>query len=283
MEKNEGMVNSLTQLPDPSVEPSSALDKAKPAYLRVEELSNHIARSRIPRWKRALDLTLVLLASPIWVPVSIVLAVLIKIVSPGPALFRQERVGHMGARFRCLKLRTMKVNADPTVHRQHLHDLMASDKPMLKLDCAGDARLIPGGLWLRTLGLDELPQLFNVLRGEMSLVGPRPSTVYEFAAFKPCHRQRCATPPGLTGLWQVSGKNRTSFQKMMELDLQYTERKSLLLDIKILVMTFPAILLQCRDSWVRKRTSRSEAREPSSLSSRGEARPMLRTDLGQCS
>jgi lipopolysaccharide/colanic/teichoic acid biosynthesis glycosyltransferase len=243
------------------VEHSSALDKVKPACLKVEELSNHLARSLVPRWKRILDVTLVLLASPIWVPVSVVIAILIKIVSPGPALFRQERVGHMGARFRCLKFRTMKVDADSTVHREHLHDLVASDKPMMKLDCTGDARLIPGGLWLRTLGLDELPQLINVLRGEMSLVGPRPSTVYEYAAFKPCYHQRCVTPPGLTGLWQVNGKNRTTFQKMMELDLQYTARKSLLLDMKILVRTLPAILLQCRDLWARRRTSRSEARE----------------------
>src|SRR5580658_10023092 len=244
-----------------ALEPSSVLDKVKPAYLKVEEVSNHIARNLIPRWKRTLDLTLVLLTSPIWMPVSVFIAILIKIVSPGPALFRQERVGHMGARFRCLKFRTMTVNADPTIHREHLNDLMASDKPMMKLDCAGDARLIPGGLWLRTLGLDELPQLINVLRGEMSLVGPRPSTLYEYAAFKPCYRQRCATPPGLTGLWQVNGKNRTTFRRMMELDLQYTERKSLLLDMKILVRTLPAILLQCRDTWVKMKTGRSAERK----------------------
>jgi lipopolysaccharide/colanic/teichoic acid biosynthesis glycosyltransferase len=153
----------------------------------------------------------------------------------------------MGSRFRCLKFRTMKVNADTTVHREHLNHLMTSNRPMKKLDATGDSRLIPGGVWLRALGVDELPQIINVLRGEMSLVGPRPSTGYEYEMFEPRHRRRCQTLPGLTGLWQVNGKNRTTFEKMMELDLQYVETKSLLLDLKIIAGTLPAILLQVWD------------------------------------
>jgi lipopolysaccharide/colanic/teichoic acid biosynthesis glycosyltransferase len=193
------------------------------------------------------------LTLPVWFPVSIVVALFIKIVSPGAVLFRQKRIGHLGACFHCLKFRTMKVNADTTVHRNYLDDLMTSDKPMKKLDCAGDKRLIPGGLWLRAAGVDELPQLINVLRGEMSLVGPRPSTIYEFEKFQPRHRQRCDTLPGLTGLWQVNGKNRTTFLQMMELDLRYVEEKSLWLDLKILAGTIPAILRQC---WEVKMESR---------------------------
>jgi lipopolysaccharide/colanic/teichoic acid biosynthesis glycosyltransferase len=118
---------------------------------------------------------------------------------------------------------------------------------MTILDGLGDSRLITGGLWLRACGLDELPQLINVLRGEMSLVGPRPSVPYEYEMFLPRHRQRCETLPGLTGLWQVNGKNRTTFEKMMELDLAYVAKKSLLLDLKIMMGTLPAILFQVWD------------------------------------
>jgi len=217
------------------------------AQEQIDRVSDRIACSRVPSWKRVLDCTLVVLTAPVWLPVGVLAAAWVKLVSPGPALFRQERIGHMGARFLCLKFRTMKVNADTAVHREHLNHLMTSNRPMKKLDTAGDARLIPGGLWLRTLGVDELPQLLNVLRGEMSLVGPRPSTAYEYEMFQPRHRRRCETLPGLTGLWQVKGKNRTTFEKMMELDITYVQTKSLFLDVKILAGTLPAILLQVWD------------------------------------
>jgi len=204
------------------------------------------AVSRIPGWKRAFDVTLVILASPIWIPICILIAILIKIASPGPALFRQERIGHMGRRFRCLKFRSMKLNADTGVHKEHLTELMTRNKALKKLDAA-DKRLIPGGLILRTAGLDELPQLINVLRGEMSLVGPRPSLPYEYELYDALQRQRCWTLPGLTGLWQVKGKNRTTFERMMELDVEYVKTKSLWLDMKILAGTIPALLRQAYD------------------------------------
>lgn len=213
----------------------------------IDVVSDRIARGRVPLWKRLLDCTLVAVGTPVWVPLGVLIGAWVKLVSPGPALFRQERIGHMGARFRCLKFRTMKVNADTAVHREHLNHLMTSNRPMKKLDATGDGRLIPGGLWLRTLGLDELPQIINVLRGEMSLVGPRPSTAYEYEMFQPQHRERCETLPGLTGLWQVKGKNRTTFEKMMELDITYVKTKSFLLDVEILASTPPAILLQVWD------------------------------------
>jgi lipopolysaccharide/colanic/teichoic acid biosynthesis glycosyltransferase len=214
---------------------------------QIDGISDRIARGRVPSWKRVLDCTFVLITLPLWLPVGVVVALFVKIVSPGPALFRQERIGHMGARFRCLKFRTMKVNADTTVHREHLNHLMTSGRPMKKLDSTGDSRLIPGGLWLRTLGIDELPQLINVLCGDMSLVGPRPTTGYEYEMFQPRHRRRCETLPGLTGLWQVNGKNRTTFERMMELDIEYVEKKSLWLDLQILARTGPAILIQLWD------------------------------------
>ena len=203
--------------------------------------------TRVPLWKRALDIVFVLLTSILWVPAWILIGTFIKIVSSGPILFKQERIGYMGKKFRCLKFRTMAVNADAGVHQEHLNRLINSSQPMKKLDGCGDLRLIPGGLWLRSLGVDELPQLINVLRGEMSLVGPRPCVPYEYAMFQPRHRERCETLPGLTGLWQVSGKNRTTFERMMELDLAYVEKKSLLLDLQIIICTVPAILLQIWD------------------------------------
>jgi lipopolysaccharide/colanic/teichoic acid biosynthesis glycosyltransferase len=198
--------------------------------------------ARFPLWKRILDIICVLLALPVLIPVGIVIAVFIKIVSPGPAFYRQPRIGYFGRRILCLKFRTMKVNADTGVHQAHLKELMTSNRPTRKLDCAGDKRLIPGGAILRVLGVDELPQLINVLRGDMSLVGPRPCTPFEFDLFAPRHKRRCEAPPGLTGLWQVSGKNRTTFEEMINLDLYYAEHKSLWLDLKIIFLTIPAIL-----------------------------------------
>lgn len=206
----------------------------------------------MPTWKGALDTLCIILAAPLLLPVGLLIALAIKIVSPGPVLFMQDRVGFRGELFRCLKFRTMSVNADTGVHQGHLQDLMASDRPMTKLDGA-DKRLIPGGRILRCLGLDELPQLLNVLRGEMSLVGPRPCLPYEYEQYQPRHRRRLGTLPGLTGLWQVNGKNRTTFEKMIEWDIQYVQTKSPLLDIVIMLRTFPAILGQAWDTVMAKR------------------------------
>jgi lipopolysaccharide/colanic/teichoic acid biosynthesis glycosyltransferase len=145
----------------------------------------------VPAWKRGLDIGLVLLSSPIVVPLGLLIGLVIKVISPGPVLFRQERVGYLGKRFMCLKFRTMAVNADTGVHEGHLTHLMKSDRPMVKLD-SNDSRLIRGGRLLRASGLDELPQVINVLRGEMSLVGPRPCLPYEYEKYRGDDRSRCA-------------------------------------------------------------------------------------------
>jgi lipopolysaccharide/colanic/teichoic acid biosynthesis glycosyltransferase len=195
----------------------------------------------LPLWKRVLDITCIVVALPALVPLGLIIAAFIKLVSPGPAFFRQQRVGSLGKGFMCLKFRTMKVNADTNVHKAHLKHLMASNHPTKKLDHADD-RLIFGGLVLRSLGVDELPQLINILRGEMSLVGPRPCIPYEFELYSAHHKRRCDVPPGLTGLWQVSGKNHTTFEEQINLDLYYVEHKSLWLDLKIIALTIPAIL-----------------------------------------
>ena len=137
------------------------------------------------RWKRILDTLLILLVLPFLIPLSLLVALLIRSGSRGPVLFRQERVGYQGRRFVCFKFRTMFMDADTTTHQGHLHQLMNSEVPMMKMDSQGDPRIIPFGLLLRASGLDELPQLINVLRGEMSLVGPRPCLPYEYDNYLP--------------------------------------------------------------------------------------------------
>ena len=202
----------------------------------------------VPIWKRALDLTCLLVALPTVLPLMLLIAAFIKIVAPGPVFFRQKRVGFLGQTFDCLKFRTMEVNADTKVHQNYVADLIKSDTPMTKMDNRGDKRLIKLGWLLRSTGLDEMPQLINVLKGEMSLVGPRPCTPAEFECFQSWHKQRCHALPGLTGLWQVSGKNRTTFTEMIKLDIYYAQHSSLWLDLKIMFRTFPVLFSQVQES-----------------------------------
>ena len=194
-----------------------------------------------PIWKRALDLTLIALLSPGLLFLGAVVIVLIKVGSNGPVLFRQKRVGYRGREFVCFKFRTMRVDAESDSHRRHTQELIRSQSPMVKLDARRDPRLIPFGSILRVSGLDELPQLLNVVRGEMSLVGPRPCIPYECEAYEPWHWQRFNAAPGLTGLWQVSGKNRTTFDQMVRLDIEYSQRRSLWMDLGIMLKTVPAL------------------------------------------
>jgi len=206
------------------------------------------APSEAPLWKLVFDVTCVILGLPLVLPLIIAICVLIKIVSFGPVLFKQERVGYRGRRFQCYKFRSMKITSDQAVHLKYVEKLIDFDLPMTKMDVKGDSRLIPLGWLLRATGLDELPQLFNVLRGEMSLVGPRPCLPFEYERYLPWQRERSNTLPGLTGLWQVSGKNHTTFVEMMRLDIRYSRNKSLWLDIKILLRTIPAIVRQTRET-----------------------------------
>ncbi len=225
----------------------------------------------VPKWKRFLDVSVVLTAAPILLPLMIAVAILVRIVSKGPILFRQERVGHLGQRFMCFKFRTMFVNADTTVHQGHLGQLMDSDTPLVKMDSKGDPRIIPSGKLLRAAGLDELPQLINVLRGEMSLVGPRPCLAYEYNKYQRWQKERFNTLPGLTGLWQVGGKNKTTFTEMICLDIRYARTRTLWLDLEILLKTFPAIVVQvleCRELRERKSFSDLDSAPASNLSRR---------------
>lgn len=172
-----------------------------------------------------------------------VTALIVRVSSRGPILFRQERIGLFGRPFVCLKFRTMYVAAETQSHQAHLASLMTNGQPMTKLDLE-DRRIIPLGMLIRATALDELPQIFNVLRGEMSLVGPRPCLPYEFERFRAEHIGRFDAVPGLTGLWQVSGKNSTTFQEMIRLDVHYARTLSFWRDVRILLVTFPVLLSQ---------------------------------------
>jgi exopolysaccharide production protein ExoY len=209
--------------------------------------------ARIPSWKRILDITCILLSLPLWLPVVMILTLWIKLVSPGPIFFRQERVGNRGRRFMIVKFRTMKVNIETQSHERYLEQLIHGDRPMTKLDVSGDPRIIPGGRALRAMGLDELPQLVNVLRGEMSLVGPRPCTPHEFARYQVWQQERVNAPPGLTGYWQVNGKNKTTFTEMINMDIFYTKNMSLWMDLTIMAKTLPAIIEQVIETRIASR------------------------------
>ncbi len=213
----------------------------------------------IPLWKRTLDLGMIVLLAPAILPVCLVVALIVKLGSKGPLLFRQPRVGYKGRQFVCFKFRTMQSGAETESHKSYTQELIRSEKPMEKLDNHKDPRVIRFGGRLRAGGLDELAQLLNVIRGEMSLVGPRPCLPYEYEMYEPRHCRRLEAAPGLTGLWQVSGKNRTTFEQMVDLDIRYAESKTLWLDLKIILWTLPVILTQCGDLIRRKRERASRS------------------------
>jgi lipopolysaccharide/colanic/teichoic acid biosynthesis glycosyltransferase len=198
-----------------------------------------------PLWqaiaRRFLDIliagTIVLLLSPLL----IALAIAIRLDSPGPALFRQRRVGYGRREFTVFKFRSMRSDADPRGHRDYVTALIQGKEAnggrenLYKL--AVDDRITPVGRWIRRWSLDELPQLFNVIAGDMALVGPRPAIPYEVAEYPSWYMDRFDVKPGLTGLWQVSGRNERTYEEMVRLDIEYAERRSLLLDLSILART----------------------------------------------
>ncbi len=210
-----------------------------------------LLKPELPAWKRFFDITGALAGLVLLSPVFLCIAVLIKTVSPGPVFFRQKRVGFLGTPFVCWKFRTMSVDADPSLHQDHVLELIRNDEPLKKLD-NDDYRIIPFGKILRKSCLDELPQLINVLRGEMSLVGPRPDVPYSVENYQQWQTMRAYTHPGLTGLWQIQGKNRTTFTEMIRMDINYVSHRSLWMDTKILLLTIPSIVTQILDNSQRQ-------------------------------
>ena len=229
------------------------LDRIKVEYIGelpvVSERGNHLVGHD---WfiKRAFDVVVSSVLLVVLSPVLLLAALAVRLSSPGPVIFKQRRVGIGGTQFMFLKFRTMYVGSDQTTHEEYAKrwiigqtsDGDASSDPIThKLQ--SDRRITSVGRFLRASSMDELPQLWNVLRGDMSLVGPRPPIPYELRNYTEWHRRRLGMPPGVTGLWQVRGRNHLSFDDMVRLDLDYIEQWSFGLDISILLRTVPAVVL----------------------------------------
>jgi lipopolysaccharide/colanic/teichoic acid biosynthesis glycosyltransferase len=200
--------------------------------------------------KRGMDILGAFVALVALLPVFAATAIAIKLTSPGPVIFRQVRVGKNEVPFVFYKFRSMYNGVDDAIHRQYTENLIKGEvekinrgspsKPLFKM--ASDSRITPVGRFIRRWSIDELPQLINVLKGDMSLVGPRPHMPYEVERYKPWHRERLyAAKPGITGLWQVEGRSVTTFDEMVRLDLRYARTCSLRCDLKIVVKTIPAV------------------------------------------
>jgi lipopolysaccharide/colanic/teichoic acid biosynthesis glycosyltransferase len=225
----------------------NATGRSNGAALYVD-LQQREGRTQIPlAMKRTIDLAGSVFGLIILAPLLLLIALAIKLSSPGPVMFRQERLGQDGASFTLFKFRSMYARSDATPHKEFIKRYIAGtvdtppDGAVYKL--TQDSRVTPVGRFLRKTSLDELPQLFNVLRGEMSLVGPRPPIPYELEGYDVWHRRRVLeAKPGITGLWQVTGRSRLRFDDMVRLDLRYATGWSLWLDLKILLRTARVVL-----------------------------------------
>lgn len=214
-----------------------------------ESSHNGNGSTAFSRVKRGMDIFGSVLALILLAPVSLLIAAAIKLTSEGPVIFRQQRLGQYGKRFTCLKFRSMYVNSDLTIHKEFMkhvihgeaaHDHSEGGERIYKM--VHDPRITKLGHFLRRTSLDELPQFINVLKGDMSLVGPRPPLAYEFQQYEIWHRRRLlAVKPGITGLWQVNGRSKVSFDEMVRLDLRYVRTCSFWLDIQILLQTPRAV------------------------------------------
>jgi lipopolysaccharide/colanic/teichoic acid biosynthesis glycosyltransferase len=199
--------------------------------------------------KRLFDVVASTLVLIVAAPAMLLITLAVGVSSPGGALFRQTRLGLGGRPFALYKFRTMYVGCPDDIHRDFVQRLLRDDAPgtarahgLFKIE--SDPRVTPVGRLLRRTSLDELPQLFNVMRGEMSLVGPRPVLAWEAAQFRPEHLARFSVRPGLTGLWQVSGRNRLTMTQALDLDLDYVRSHGFALDTMILLKTVPTVLMQ---------------------------------------
>jgi lipopolysaccharide/colanic/teichoic acid biosynthesis glycosyltransferase len=226
---------------------TGAQPAATPAEPLPVELHGRAATTPVREaLKRGLDVlgstALLLLLLPVYA----VVGALVKLTSEGPIFFRQDRIGRMGHPFKMLKFRTMYLNSDSAIHQKYVTDFINSSDRLAKdsvFKIVSDPRVTPLGRILRKTSLDELPQFWNVLRGDMSLVGPRPPLAYEVQQYKPWHYRRVVeAKPGITGLWQVTGRSRTTFDDMVRLDLRYARTYSVWTDVKILLATPRAVI-----------------------------------------
>ena len=219
---------------------SEALAARSEAFESSSEETSALVEATI----RAIDLLGAIAMLVLLSPLLALIALVVKLDSPGPAIYRQRRLGKDLEPFSVAKFRTMYEGVGADAHRAHVEQMIADDKrgakPMQKLE--EDARVTRFGSFLRRTSIDELPQLWNVLCGQMSLVGPRPPIQYEVESYPPHAFRRFAVRPGVTGLWQVRGRSLLTFPQMIELDTEYVERRSVWLNLKILLLTLPTVV-----------------------------------------
>lgn len=229
----------LTALVERPIDPSTIHLFDVEGILRELQRPGIVRRPLYDAAKRAFDITTSLVALLLTLPLLAVIALLIKLDSPGPVLFRQERLGKDGKRFTMVKFRSMYVDCE--VITPELAQRNESTGPLFKM--RNDPRITRVGRFLRRTSLDELPQILNVLEGSMSIVGPRPPLPRELAGYEDLQQQRLQVKPGLAGLWQVSGRSNLTFDEMVALDLEYIERRSFWFDLQLIVRTIPCVLL----------------------------------------
>ena len=213
----------------------------------ILEMRDFLPANKYLLAKRALDICLALISILLFGLPMFFIALGIRISSPGPIFYRQKRIGKDGVPFDMLKFRSMQVKNNPDLHMQYVQKLIRENtKPAAlgneSLKIVGDSRITGLGKYLRKLSLDELPQFFNVLKGDMSIVGPRPSLPYEYEVYKEWHKQRLTVLPGITGPWQVTARNTVSFDEMVSIDMNYIQSRNLWLDLKIILLT-PIVMI----------------------------------------
>jgi len=229
-----------------NIEDKNCADKM--ARKSNKNIIEHFFVSNVPVWKRVLDISVSISMLIVFSPLLLLTILYIKLVSPGPVLFTQNRIGYKGMPFKFYKFRSMYFDNNQRFHGKHSQSFITDgDVPMEKLDEI-DPRIIPGGKILRKSCIDEMPQLWNILKGNMSLVGPRPCIPYEAEEYLRWHTHRFDTVPGLTGLWQISGKNKLTFKQMIRLDINYCRSMSLWNDVSIILKTPVAIIKMIYES-----------------------------------
>ena len=225
----------------PAPAPRRLATVAAPATMRRQRQPR--APDRVPMlMSRLFDLVFASAVLAVALPALVLVAVALQIDSPGPLFFVQRRIGRGGRTFPCIKFRTMCVDADAVLARHLAADPAARAEWDADFKLRNDPRVTRLGALVRKFSIDEFPQLINILRGEMAVVGPRPIIAAEVEKYRSSYIDYCAVKPGLTGLWQVSGRNNTSYRRRVALDRCYVRRKSLLLDLRIVAMTVPAVL-----------------------------------------
>jgi lipopolysaccharide/colanic/teichoic acid biosynthesis glycosyltransferase len=206
------------------------------------ERTSRLQLDLYPVAKRLFDVVVATLMLIVAAPIMALVALAIRLDSPGPVIFKQTRIGKNHRPFTFYKFRSMYYKADAGVHQQFVKNLINGSPSGSAYKMTGDKRITRVGAFIRKTSLDELPQLVNVLKGDMSMVGPRPPIPYEVAEYKDWHHRRLAIMPGLTGPWQVQGRSLVSFDDMVQMDIAYAQERSFLLDVSLLVRTIPAVL-----------------------------------------